>query len=765
MSLTFNGTSAFLELAAAISTTRPITLFARIKPSGSTATQGIMSVGKSGTTGYSALITVSGTTVRAQEGAIAGGSFSAAITGLTTGAWQAVMGRFNTTADRSVSRGANTFVGNTNTLDSGIGTHDRFRVGDWTNSASRIWFSGDIAEVAAWAGNISQADYDAIVAGALPETISTGTLIDVWPLVTQAATQVGIVNGLVLTATATTQGADHPVTRSGPTETVTLTGLASAEAFGALTGVPHMDGQITLAGLPSGEAFGALTVTPGDITYGVNLSGIASAEAFGALAAIMSDRSYEIRANGKGTTASQPKAVCRGGYTYASWVEAGSGSVGVTKYNNATGAVQHFTLSASFQDNSHNSPSMLFLPDGRLLAFYSKHNDTTGLRYRITTAPEDITAWAAEVVVTSANPVTYSNPHYLSLPNRYYVHYRGNPSTRGRSSADLATWGSEQTWVSNSTQWPYTVSRSNGRDRIDFFFSSGHPNDTAPSMYHAYMTVDAAGVETWHKSDGTVITTPATPANATLVYDGSTIKAFNPEIKLDRHGHPWCLWQTFPTPGVDHRHVFSRWTGSSWTPPVEICPTGGPRYSIFAGTPNYADGYACFDAHNPCIVYASITRGPVKLIEEWRTDDEGETWYYVRTLSGNASATLSAYLPNSPDGHDGRAGIVFFYGTDGGSISIRAADTLRVEVTMTDRTGATPAASLTGLDYAVFDAPLPGDSAKLLATGTDGYTDASGIFRAATSGATSSAAFVVVTDSDGNPESNHNAFAGPVAVI
>lgn len=763
MALTFNGTSAKLERAGALATAHPVTLFAWIKPTSNSTTRGVLSVGASGTTKYEALITVSGTTVRAQTGNSGGSSTNAAITGLLT-SWQPVLARFSAINSRAVGRGANTLVGGSSTIDSEISTHDLFRVGDWTSSASRIWFAGDIAEVAAWSIDLTQADYDALAAGALPETIQPGSLIDVWPCETQASTQVGIVSGLVLTATDTSQASDHPITRSGGAAGVTLTGIASAEAFGALSFSTGAAG-VVLTGIASAEAFGSLSVSAG-VTGQVALTGIASTEAFGspAVGGYGVDRSYEVRASAMGTTATWPRAAFKNGATYAGWVATSNGSIGITKIDHNGGdAITTAIIAASFQNNSHACPSVHFLPDNRLICLYSMHNDATGLRYNISTNPLDISAWGAQGVMTAGGAVAYNVMHYLATPGKYFVHYRVSViNTRCRATADFSTWDTERVWISNASERPYVLSCSNNIDRIDFFFSSGHPDEVSNcSMYHAYLTVDAVGTEVWHKSDGTVITGPATPANATLVYDGSTVKGWNPEIVYGPDGNPWVLWQTYETLGSDHRHRFARWTGSAWIS-AQICQTGGSRDSTYSV---YADGYACFDGHNPSVVYASVHVGPSKRIQEWRTRDNGATWGFEKDLSSTPGTAYSAYLPSSPKGHDGRAAAVFFYGDATTTISVRASVGDLAEVTLTDRTGATPAAGLTGLDYAVFDAATPGAATMLLANGDGASTDASGTLTVATPGADTADVFVVVTDSGGDSAADSNAFAGPVAVV
>ena len=51
----------------------------------------------------------------------------------------------------------------------------------------------------------------------------------------------------------------------------------------------------------------------------------------------------------------------------------GDGSVQIGAMDVATGAVQKATLADKLEADDHDNPALLFLPDGRLAAFYSRH--------------------------------------------------------------------------------------------------------------------------------------------------------------------------------------------------------------------------------------------------------------------------------------------------------------------------------------------------------------------------------------------------------
>lgn len=786
MALTFNGTSSKLELVGAISPTGgPLTLFCWMKPANTSQTAVSVSSGNFGAGTECSIIQIA-TDLRAQSRD--GGASNYAIKSGVVAAWKPAMAQFDVSGRNLwYDSGTSTTEGTVN--DPAIASHNRFRVGV-RGYEDNLWFTGDIAEVAAWNGTLSDADFTALAGGALPETVQPSLLLDVWPLLTAAGTQVGIINGTVLTATSTSTGASHPVTREAGGTPVNFTGAVPAQNGNvgtpySLNLAPYFAGTETPftysvfagtlpAGLSLNTSTGAISGTPTTEQTASGLviratdsaSDTANTNSFSiTVAAALVEHSYEIRANGTQTLYSQPLSLFRNGKTYAGWV-ATNGDVGVSCYNHSTDTASHFVISAAFEANAHDNATILFRADGRLMAVWSKHNENPGLlHYRISTSPEDISAWGAEQTVSVTNFNSYNTQLYLGLPAKHYVAYRGGgAATKVRATANYTAWDTERDWVSNSAQRPYSLFLSDGVSRVDAFFTNGHPDEVASSLYHAYLLVDAAGAETWYTTDGTLIGTgPATPGNATQIYSGTTYDGWNSDIAIGRDGRPRVLFQQYRTTGTDHRHMFSRWDGSAWTAPVEIVATGG---ELYAAQP-WSDGQCCFDAQNSDIVYASVTEGAVKRLQEWRTDDDGKTWAFVRDL--NAGAEHSAFTPSSPRGHDGRAAVVFNYGTylnydNINNCSLRAADSLRVEVNLTTRSGGS-VANTTGLDFFVMDAATPAASAKSLARGSTGRIDADGIARLPAPGATGSAVFVVLSDTDGAAEADSHAFAAPVAVI
>jgi hypothetical protein len=230
------------------------------------------------------------------------------------------------------------------------------------------------------------------------------------------------------------------------------------------------------------------------------------------------------------------------------------------------------------------------------------------------------------------------------------------PRRRFASDDEGDTWGAVSDWVTKTGSRPYTKSCHNGINRIDFIISTSHPNEGASSLYHCYLLVTAGGVETFYKSDGTVIGSSVEPESGTLVYDGSTLDGWQWDITYGSDGKPRVLFSKYVST-TDHRYMFSRWTGSAWTTPVEIVAGGSYLYAVEA----YYSGGMCFDGADPDRVYASVQVSGQWEIQEYRTTDDGATWSKVRDITQGSS--VKNCRPWSPRGHDGKLKVLWWRGT------------------------------------------------------------------------------------------------------
>jgi hypothetical protein len=395
-------------------------------------------------------------------------------------------------------------------------------------------------------------------------------------------------------------------------------------------------------------------------------------------------RERELTSGGAWSWFGDPRAVYHEGIyhrTYTGWV-APDGSIQVASYDHDSRRQVIVTLKARLQIDDHDNPSILVLPDGRLMVFWSTHAGPT-MWYRRSLRPEDVTAWEPERTFPTNTPgaagYTYPNPMQLSAEgNRIYLFWRGgnfNPSLS--TSTDLGdTWSAARTVISNPRQRPYVKYASNSRDAIAMAFTESHPRNLRTSIYYAAYRAGAL-----RRADGSVISTmanlPVAPTEGEKVYDQATNgKAWVHDVALDQAGHPVIVYATFPT-DTDHRYRYARWDGTRWTDRELV--RAGRSMSMDPAEPDYSGGIA-LDHEDPSIVYLSRQVNGIFEIQVWTTRNGGATW------SSRPLTSLSArdnYRPVATRGQRGDSiGVVWMHGTYPGYTSFQTG--LRTQVRTRD---------------------------------------------------------------------------------
>jgi len=336
---------------------------------------------------------------------------------------------------------------------------------------------------------------------------------------------------------------------------------------------------------------------------------------------------------------SDPRALARNGTTYAGWMKS-DGSVIVGAWEHATGKIITHNLHPRLERDDHDNPALIFLPDGRLAAFYSLHAKGD-MRLRITTRPADISDWQPERSLGFHDPkrgrqgTTYANPVVLSdEDNALYVFWRAADfKPTFAISRDLGkTWSAPQTLVTrpgaNAINRPYLKLYSDGKGRIDFVFTDGHPrNEPTNSVYYLRYEHGA-----FFKADGTRLgemkDLPLDPARCDCVYSGTNDgRAWIWDIATTADGQPVIAFTRHPTE-EDHRYAYARWDGKAWAL-SEICPAGKWFPQTPSGTkerePHYSGGMA-LDHASPFTLYTSRRIEGVFEIEKWQSADAGKTW-------------------------------------------------------------------------------------------------------------------------------------------
>lgn len=352
---------------------------------------------------------------------------------------------------------------------------------------------------------------------------------------------------------------------------------------------------------------------------------------------------------------SDPRAIYYNGKSeqlYFTYINS-KGDVMINSKNSKTTEIKNFVLHQALQVDDHNVPSILFLPDGKLLVFYTEHNGRFFMRK--SKNPEDISAWEEERIIPfGGNRITYSHPILLKNENnRIYMFWRGSDWRPSLSYSDNfgVTWSSSQALVESKglKNRPYLKVCSDNKSRIDFAFTDGHPGvEPTNSIYHMYYEKGA-----FFQTDGTPIKKinelPINHTDVNKVYDAmkTGVKSWISDIALDKINNPVIVYTRYPQDN-DHRYHYAKWDGKQWKD-EELCKAGGPIGIIVPGEkqrePNYSGGIV-LDHKDPSKVYLSKVTNSVFEIEYWKKINDSD-WISTPITTGSKINNMRPYVVSS----------------------------------------------------------------------------------------------------------------------
>ncbi len=355
--------------------------------------------------------------------------------------------------------------------------------------------------------------------------------------------------------------------------------------------------------------------------------------------------------------------------TYAGWVDE-EGDIKVSSYDHATGERVTAVLQARLQKDDHANPSLQVRPDGRLVVYYSRHVGPA-MHYRVSSQPEDVTAWEAPRTIPTNTPgirgYTYPNPIRLEDEDATYLFWRGgnyNPSFSIQQDGQ-DTWSPARTLITMPGERPYVKYDSSGGDTIHVAYTNAHPTEFGDVNIY-YARVRAGRIE---RVDGTQVGSlddPIAPAEGDLVFDAAE-QAWVHDVAADSAGRPVIVFASFPS-AADHRYHYARWTGSAWDV-HQITPAGG-TFREDGGSPYYSGGLT-LDHEDPSRVYLSRQVGTSFEVETWTTTDGGTSWTSQAVTTGPGKNVR----PVSPRGMSAAGGDMSVLWMNGGYPSYVTYDT------------------------------------------------------------------------------------------
>ncbi|WP_154858373.1 BNR-4 repeat-containing protein [Cyclobacterium xiamenense] len=348
----------------------------------------------------------------------------------------------------------------------------------------------------------------------------------------------------------------------------------------------------------------------------------------------------------------------------------------VTEWELSTQQItSHVLTEGTLPPDDHNVAALMLRPDGKILTAYAGHSIDSLVRYRSTTRPYDIRAWEEESVVPTNGRVCYSNLYYLEDEDKTYNFFRGNEN----NPHYLVSEDYGDSWVVGGRlfEFPgrsYLKYASDGKSRIHFITTDGHPRHFNNNIYHGYLENGQA-----YRSDGTLVGPLSTtensslkPSDFTLVYDGDletrTDVSWTSDIQLDDRGMPFFVFSVTKDPitrgetrntalgGFDHRYHYAEWNGREWVA-SEVAYAGS---RLYPGENEYT-GLISLHPTNKSVFYFSSDVHPVsgepllvngsQRYEIFRAErrEAGEPWYFSPVTFGSSEDNIRPIVLADPD--------------------------------------------------------------------------------------------------------------------
>lgn len=352
------------------------------------------------------------------------------------------------------------------------------------------------------------------------------------------------------------------------------------------------------------------------------------------------------------------------------------GTVMAGHYDFNAGTVSHAVLHSMLEVDDHNIPSFCKLPDGHVIAVYSKHNGGGEVFLTKTVTAGNYSAWTTPVDIgpqlhfeaghTFLVSYDFLFRHSGEGDRLYFVHRQGDATAAGGGSILtqeywVISWSDDDgaTWTRGKKLWgpmrPYTRVWSNGVDRLDFFFNDSHPNeDMTNRVWHCYLTGG-----NFYKSDGTLIgdmdDLPIAFGDATLVFDANAATVGNAwvwDLTYDEAtGRPVGTFATYNTDYSVIKYFQARWTGAAWTQ-HEITAAGAsisPNHNVYAGgvVQDPADTNAVYASIMVTEAGAITTDRSIGVHQIFKlvTADGGATWTKTQLTFGPKAAFRPVIAP------------------------------------------------------------------------------------------------------------------------
>jgi len=338
-----------------------------------------------------------------------------------------------------------------------------------------------------------------------------------------------------------------------------------------------------------------------------------------------------------------------------------AGHIEVATYNFRTRQIGRFTLheettpeARKLWRDDHSCPALALRPDGRIVALYNRHGKDEKFYYRITTRPNDASAWSEERGLVLPTGSRAAFPTLQVLPTQGGAAPRMLAFFRGLHNRSMPSWAESpdggETWEARNVFiqlaeriTPYVKYAGDARGAIHLVFTDGHRVNFHNGVYHAI----------WRdgrllRADGAAIA--STSEGLKSVAEATEVFRCNPDsvamisdLALDREGRPHVVYSVQldtrpqrPRPvGADHRYRYARWTGRQWQD-FEIAHAGTETHAV---ADDDCTGLIALDPGNVNVVYISTNADPKSGAPLISRADQKRHWEIFRGVTADGGAT------------------------------------------------------------------------------------------------------------------------------
>ena len=351
-----------------------------------------------------------------------------------------------------------------------------------------------------------------------------------------------------------------------------------------------------------------------------------------------------------GWTAQQtPRAVYYNGVTYFGFVNGSTGNIVVASYDHAAETTSTpFIIDTISDVDAHNAPALLIRDsDKRLMVFYCAH-DGPNMWLRISTNPEDATAFGSATNLDSsigASDYTYPQAFQLTgvTNDPIYLFYRDVTSSDGRlaytkSTDDGATWSARTVVMTGTTVSNFIPYWYAGADTttIDFVATDRDSYGTEGTVDVGHMYITGSD-DKWYTSAGVEITATKPFAHSELTQLETNVTG---ALVFDviAGANPVTAYMLDTGTAVTGR--YARWDGAAWD-----------KADIY--TEDHLDvdrfyGYLAINKADPEEVFSGISTGT----------NTSELYTYVSADLGLTWDAGTAVTTGSADYNAGVTGVV-----------------------------------------------------------------------------------------------------------